>query len=284
VTPSSGGRPRENCRRLGCAGVARKLRETQDERDNLQWTLKTERENAFDNYSKGLFTAEQDAPAAAAQLELATVRNEKAQVDRNMTRYFKQARKLREERGELLTELAQAKGELSVALKTIAQTARREELQLRARGREIRQLEGAAASAQEQLEAVSASSAEEVAAAKNRADAAVATAAGAQDDAATAREEAAAEAVAAAEAKAQQDMAVYQNMLLQRQVDRAKNKSGALEKRMKELTPVGGSRSADDWAALKGGATRMAAQRARDSLRGFLKPHIWRTCSRSWAC
>ena len=64
-------------------------------------------------------------------------------------------------------------------------------------------------------------------------------------------------------------------MLLQRQVLRAQRKSTELGQRLHAFTPPA-ARNANEWFALQGDALRKAAERERNGLRSFLKPHPWR--------
>ena len=238
-------------------------------------------------YCKGRLIAEYGADVASLLIKMTDIEQSRQDEQRRHKHCLDKAKELRAERGVLLDEVAQLKGELSVAQKTIAQRERREELDLRAAGRELKQREAAAASAAAKLVAVQESStaalvrvressAAEIAAAESRAAEAEQIAAEAQRDAKAAREEALAERASAAEAKQLKDLGEYQAMLLRRQVERAKSKAAVLEERVKELTPLSEGRSADEWAALQADARRKAAQRERAGLRGFLQPHAWR--------
>lgn len=252
--------------------MKRELAEMTAARDKSQWTLDTERETNYNTYCEGRFRGEQEAPAAAAEGREISLRVEMRQVKWNNSRYLSRAKVLAAERAVLLEELAQAKGALTVAKKTIEQMARREVLNLRARGREDKKLEALVQSVQEEVECAQMSLAEVEA----RAAAEEECTAEAQRAAEAAREEALAEMQVAHAAKEAQSLSEYQSMLLKRQVERAQSKAGKLEARLNEVTPIAADRSSDDWAALRADARRKAAQVERDAIRGFLQPHSWR--------
>jgi len=275
-TLSSGGSPRVRCQKGPCVVVKTQLVEMTDERNKLQRTLDTERKTAYENYCKGMHNAEHGAPAADAQRREGCLEQEQQQVRRNNKRYLNEAQGLRGERTVLRDELAQA-GELAAAAqRTIARTDRREDLVLRARGREDRRQQAAVLSAQEDINSVRESSAAGVAEAEARAAAAEARAEEAEADAGAAREEALQEVEAAREAKAGQDLAEYNTMLKERQVARAKKKAADLVAHHAARTPVAASRSSDEWAELQHDARRKVAQVERGSIRGFLQQHSWR--------
>lgn len=98
----------------------------------------------------------------------------------------------------------------------------------------------------------------------------------AEDDAHAARREAMEEAAHAQEAQASKSMSEYQNLLLQRQVDRAKEKADRLQKCFKDLVPISCERTAEEWTTLCDDARRKAAQRERIALRNFFSSHGWR--------
>ena len=98
----------------------------------------------------------------------------------------------------------------------------------------------------------------------------------AEIEAQEAREDALDERQAAHDAAAELEAEKYQNMLLARQVARAKFKASQLEMQVKEMSPVAHGCSADEWVSLCAAAQRKRAWRDRHALRAFLQSHPWR--------
>ena len=95
-------------------------------------------------------------------------------------------------------------------------------------------------------------------------------------EARAARADAVSEKEAALESAKQLDAAVYNSMLLARQVERAKDKASKLQAKLKELAPVAAGRTTEEWASMRRDAQRKASQRDREALSSFLWPHPWR--------
>ena len=276
-TPSSGGRPRENCRKLDCLDKAEQLREVIKERDTLKQTLITERKTAYKNYTEGVGRAHFDAMMGGVRDEHdADVKK----LKENNSSYLAKSKMLGKERKVLLDELAEVMGLYTISEQTIAATARREALDMRARGREERQLEAAAADVKHQMETARVRSELEIEEAGRQASVAEERAIAAECQAATARRDADAEREAARLAMEDADLSNYQTKLLQRQIDRAKSKADKLELQLQQLAPtiqhLSANRSADEWQALDADAKRKAEQRERDTLRRTLSATAWR--------
>ena len=140
--PSTG--ERKQCKMFACTDtkreLKRELREMKKMRDLLQRTLDTERKTHYHTYCEGEFRREHNVPTDNVQRTLDSSINDMVSVQKNNARYLKAAKEVRPERKVFLLELAQVRGELTIATRTIAQTARREVVELRARGRQDRVL------------------------------------------------------------------------------------------------------------------------------------------------
>jgi hypothetical protein len=276
-TPSSAGRPRERCVKIDCRDKREKLREVIKERDTLKQTLIDERKTAYTNYVEGMGRAHFDAMMGRVRAEHdADVKD----LKKHNASYLKKSKKLGEERKVLLDELAEVMGLYTISEQTIAATARREALDMRARGREERQLEAAAADVKHQMETARVRSELEIEEAGRQASVAEERAIAAECQAATARRDADAEREAARLAMEDADLSNYQTKLLQRQIDRAKSKADKIELQLQQLAPtiqhLSANRSADEWQALHADAKRKAEQRERDTLRRTLSATAWR--------
>lgn len=133
---STGGRPVRLCIKGGCKDVRTELREMTKNCDQLQCTLNNERKTHYHTYCEGEFRREHNVPTDDVQRTLESSINDMVNVKKTNARYLKAVEEVRTERNVLLLELAQVRGELTIATRTIAQTARREVVELRARGRQ----------------------------------------------------------------------------------------------------------------------------------------------------
>ena len=187
----------------------------------------------------------------------------------------------------LLDEIAQLKGEVLVSRAELARHARREEVDARVRRRDQQKLESEVKRLESEMEDVKCEAVLRVAEAERATErAAVALhetvliqeelVEEAEIEALEAREEALDERQAAREAAAELETEKYQNMLLARQVARAKFKASQLEMQVKEMSPVAHGCSADEWVSLRAAAQRKRAWRDRHALRAFLQSHPWR--------
>ena len=184
-----------------------------------------------------------------------------ADLLKNNKKHLESAKKLRAERGVLLDEIATLTGKLHAATFELEGLARTERNTARMRAGAEKGLLGAVEKAEEKVEDAECMAVLRVAEAERMVEAAARREQAVKErvkaalaEAQAARADAVSEKEAALESAKQLDAAVYNSMLLARQVERAKDKASKLQAKLKELAPVAAGRTTEDKSPSRSGS------------------------------